>query len=164
MFLLIGEKTNNTDFDSDVERSVKIKDCYFKLENWKDSVLLSEIVKEKSTLILRIPRVNCQPCKYNELENLRQFSQKNSFNTCAVLTVDGPRELKSLVIKYDYQFSKIGSKLGKVLNLSEEISGKPYYFVLDSNLQASRFFIPDMLNQNLTEQYFDQIRLEVEGQ
>lgn len=109
-------------------------------------------------LILRMPRVSCEECKFVELENLKMlFSQYSIKSVCAVITTGSPRELKMLTQSFSYNFLKVGSLQNELIDISAEKQKRPYYFVLDSNLRASKFFFPDMRNQKMTVAYFERI-------
>ena len=129
------------------------------METWKDSIPLSGIVSKYPILILRIPRVSCQQCKSTELDNLKiNFTEYGFQNVCAILTVKTPRDLKSLSLSFDYDFLKVGSKDHNILDIPLEKYNKPYYFILDSNLRANMFFIPDMTKPELTQKYFEMVK------
>jgi hypothetical protein len=165
-FLFYKQKKDDQIQDSKMPSSInflnsnmKISDRYFLLENWKDSISLSAIVKDGSVLVLRMPRVSCEQCKFAELENLKLlFSNDNIKNVCAILTTSSPRELKMLTQTFNYRYLKVGSLQNELINISEEKQKRPYYFVLDSNLRADNFFFPDMRNQKLTEAYLKRIK------
>ncbi len=136
-------------------KSLQIEDIYCHLENWKDSILLSTLVKNKPKLILRVPTVYCKMCESQELDNLKYLYEVEGFhNICAVLTVGNSRELRSLSL-LNYNFLKVGFTNNKILNVTMDKYNKPYYFVLDSNMNATMFFFPQATTPNLTIKYFE---------
>jgi len=109
-------------------------------------------------LILRIPQVSCSDCKYSELENLKMLNNNGIlYNVCAIITVDSPRDLKELTLVFHYNFKKYGVERKDLLNMPEEKLNRPYYFILNSDLQANNFFFPTPENNNLSLEYFKRI-------
>jgi predicted nucleic-acid-binding Zn-ribbon protein len=140
-------------------QKTQLQESYLLKENWKDSISLSDLVSKHPVLILRIPAVTCQQCKFTELDNLRiNFDEYELDYVCAILTVSTPRDLKSLTLSFDFRFLKLGSKIQNIFNIQEEKYNRPYYFILDSDLQASMFFFPEQTNQKFTYDYFKIIK------
>jgi len=161
MFNLIRIK-NIIPFTSDninFDKNVLISDKYFFLENWKDSISLSQIVKKHPCLILRIPTSACQHCKHDELNRLKTTFSKNELKKCvALISVFTARDLKKITLNYNFDYLKIGSKRRKVLNVKQENYGKVYYFVLHQNMEGSDFFFPQQTKPELTKDYLLMIK------
>ena len=138
-------------------KTFKINNIFLRQENWKDTVSLTELTEKAPCLVLRVPKVSCQQCKFIELDMLKQLSMKDSkLNVCAILTVDNPREMKYLSLNFDYNFLKLGSLEQNVLKIPEEMNKKPYYFLLNKNLEGCRLFFPDPTKTGLTKKYLDE--------
>ncbi|MEN6456624.1 MAG: hypothetical protein ABFD10_20400 [Prolixibacteraceae bacterium] len=136
----------------------KIQDRYVWLENWKDSTLISDLAKNRPVLILRLPRVPCQQCKFAELENLNSFFRNDTTRqVCALLTTQTPRDLMSLKLSFNYNFLKAGSYSENILDMPQEGFKRPYYFVLMPDMQAKMIFFPDPDKAQETNRYFEEV-------
>lgn len=139
--------------------SILINDKNLLLENWKDSISLSQIVKDYPFLVLRIPKTACQYCKFTELNNLQTiFTPKELGRCCVMISVFTSRDLRSLTLNNSYKYFKVGSKRQNILNIDQEDYGKVYYFILNSNLQANHFHFPDRTKPYLTKEYLQMIK------
>jgi hypothetical protein len=140
---------------------MQLQESYLIMENCKDSISLSTLVSKHPILILRIPAATCQECTLEELENLKKnFDIDELYNVCAIFTINTPRELKSLTLAFNYKFLKLGITRQNTLNIQEERNNIPYYFIIDSNLQASMFFFPDHRYPESTAAYLKMIKMD----
>ncbi len=122
-------------------------------------IKLSEIVQSRQLLVYKISKNYCPICVENELLALSKWF-KNRQGKNPLLLTEGyiPKELKILKQRLKINWSTYMFESSLFLrSLSIEKIKKPYFFVLDSSLNATLFFVPDERFPNLSDAYYEQI-------
>ena len=119
-----------------------------------DSVLFSDLSKDKNKLILYYAGTSCDICVDSAITAIKV----NNVHPDNVLVITNITNWNQLYIEQKkYEVYKIFS-LQKELGLSFDELNYPFYFILDSNFFVNCMFIPDKSLPSLTNEYIKYVK------
>jgi len=119
-------------------------------------VSLRSLVRNGSKIIVRNREEGCSLCIEHELQLIKKYADSIGIGNVIVITTHGNvRKMKVFVQTNKIPFSIYYCKK---LNLPfEEISMKPFVFMLDPQLSTNNFFLPDVAATDISEAYYSTI-------
>lgn len=118
-------------------------------------VKLQEIILNSPILVFRFSLFNCTACVNFGLDKLQEYFKDFASNNRIILIYD------------DENMRVSGSMFGKmpyvtkdryILGLPMEKSNTPFIFLLDSDMKAKQFFVPEKEMPSLTDEYLSIIK------
>jgi hypothetical protein len=115
-------------------------------------VSLSSIINSPK-IVFRFSEWNCKECVIHFLDKLKQFSDTIGKEHLIIIS--------SFVHKRDINSFKIHAKINelqifntvKPLNFQSENYARPFFFMIDSTLRTFNVFIPDLYEDEITDNY-----------
>ena len=121
-----------------------------------DSLDLSNVKKQKKTVVFRYSFLHCRPCVDSVMAYLSDFIKENEKDLEVILlaTYSQPRDLRTFK-RSNQLFTQVYTI--KSLNLPVEELDVPYLFLLDENLTVVDLFIPRKEMPYLLKRYLKKI-------
>ena len=119
--------------------------------------LLKDIVKNNKKVVLYIDNLQCSSCVEDAILKIKKTESKYN-KDCMIITYGYNNRDLQILIKEEGITSPIF-----ILNedsrffLEMQKSIRPFYFVLDNNLLASKIFFPNKKDEKIEERYFKRI-------
>ncbi len=115
-----------------------------------DSVRLVDIIVNKPVLVLRCSVYNCPACVHHIVNKLKEHFSDYTKNPSIIVIYDSEnmRYSKDICEKTAYVTNK-----RNILGLPMENRNMPFLFILDKDMKAKMFFIPDKGMPELTDEY-----------
>ncbi|HEX8019275.1 hypothetical protein [Mucilaginibacter sp.] len=120
------------------------------------NVKLKSLVASDLKLIVRSSEAGCSACIENELKTIEKFA-KVIIDTNIIVITTHSNVRKLTVFK---QTNNIPFKMYICPDLGmpfEKKSEKPFLFLLDTNLNAQNFFIPEITEAEISQRYYTSI-------
>jgi hypothetical protein len=123
-------------------------------------IKIGSIIGDKNILIYKISQNNCSSCAESELYPLDTLYSRNPQQNQVILLAENYNYRKLKVLKNINKF-KYPVYIIKYPDffrfLAVEKLNLPYFFVLDSTLEAKMIFIPNKLLPDVSKRYYEQI-------
>ena len=139
-------------FQNDLLNNNQSKFCQIKIENKKlinsklDTILLKKVLmKNKNTLIFRIPENSCNSCVTRETLVVKKYLNKNVNLNCLIITG------YSSIRDYYVYIKNTNVKGAEIFNCKSFInqlddSHVPYYLIIDDKFKIKKMMIVDKQN------------------
>ena len=122
-----------------------------------DTSAIADIIGQ-GKLVFMFRKVNCNVCVSKEVQLLNKYTEKFGKKNIVILaTVD--------YVRYLISFEKVNNLKMPIYYLEHDLAktiigdyNKPFYCMVDSDLNISNIFIPDEENPELTVKYFELIK------
>ncbi|WP_184547877.1 hypothetical protein [Mucilaginibacter sp. FT3.2] len=147
---------SNTVVNSQLNNNTKLSNNLLLTDINNKNIKLKALVPSGFKLIVRSSETGCSVCIENELNIIKKFAKIiGDGNIIVITTHSNARKLN--VFK---QTNNIPFKMYICPNLGmpfEKNSEKPFLFLLDADLTAQNFFIPEISERELSESYYSAI-------
>jgi hypothetical protein len=121
---------------------------------------LDDCIKEKGKMLAcRFIEGQCKDCISHVISKTIHFSE--IIGSDKVIFLGSYRINRSLVVQkkqYGIDEMNVYNVFDIHFPLEDEITDKPYFFLIDNKLNVSNVFIPDVYNPDITDEYFEIIK------
>jgi hypothetical protein len=123
----------------------------------QDTVHLSDLVKEKKILVYYYSELHCSSCYEKQLEWLQSSFEKGPYPVVILGAYLAYRHFATYM-KVNHHKLPIYQISHKVLDWFIENSGMPFCFVLNEDMTASYFYIPNNDYPAINNRYLDGVK------
>ncbi len=130
----------------------------FKLIDIKGDTVFAKDVFKQHKVVFRYSLTHCDACVHAEHENIiKELQAKPNYskNICLLAYYEN---IRGLIVDYrKFKAKKVNISMYAVaknnLDIPIEAQNLPYYFIIDSNLRMTNFYIPDKEKTNWSKSY-----------
>lgn len=124
-----------------------------------DSVYdFSDLFKSQTNkiLICRFSELDCENCINHAIETLKSKAGIETSSIAFLCSYRNSAMLSKMIEYYQLDSYKVYNTKLTITPIDEW--GKPYYFIIDSNLTISDIIIPEKINNEIQELYFNNLK------